>query len=857
MISVPNELKITINTNIPGFQTIKYKPHMTLPNDRTDGSVNFTPLVKLKQSVIKTLPANIQVSEFFNKGLFQSLINSHGLIKAKSLVEATNDGYIDNNINVTLDTLFPSNSVIYINKQPYSIADVQWTKGDWKIDKKMQEVPQLESTRIRDPYLYQTVVKDEIISGENELSRIPNDIVYGPNYTGPSNLASGVKKTENTENSETQKTYIPLDPSPLPYAEPGQQINKPNKPTPKYIPLPPAEPGQSINKPNKPTPKYIPLPPAEPGQSIIKPNKRTPKYLPLPHTEPTRSIIKPDRQYPALLPPGETDKSSTMIPPKKPAKILEISDSENEDNVETESTYEIKLTVSRKSSASLRSYFKNKDYYFMINTIFKNMNDDEKSVVDKIFKETSGVDVKPSDNLSVKAYRITTDNIMVNQNTGAGDCFFIAVADAINFYNSNVNSNADKILYNNYGKGGMIYTQKILRELVSYYILHLNPINFNELNDALDYNIESLNNKFAEQYDDYKKNVLDNKTITPNVFFDIVNNVYHSNDNFLIMKPSKMTEETLRKPFRLVNKTEIKNYIESSDYWANTVAIDALCEILGLNIITIESIDDKLRIPYIYNNTKSWSKYMFLYHENNHYELISFDYIFKTFRKEPSFSIKTQKVKKVIFSKIGNIYPPFSIIFLIFATNYNNIKGADEKSKYQLLVFLLKSISGVFNKIEINKTENDNKKFLELFNKYFKSPFLVHDKQIEIINDIQNPIFEKKMKGGRPFPYEYRENNEVNQYDNKSNISYYITISMDLKKGTSLSNKDISDLKCNHRWNSIRKNYSDLRGLAYTILPDYTNLPNSNNKSKTQKGGLHLKTKQNKTKKRAIFIHQN
>ena len=31
-IIIPNELNITINTSVPGFQTIKYKPSMTIPN---------------------------------------------------------------------------------------------------------------------------------------------------------------------------------------------------------------------------------------------------------------------------------------------------------------------------------------------------------------------------------------------------------------------------------------------------------------------------------------------------------------------------------------------------------------------------------------------------------------------------------------------------------------------------------------------------------------------------------------------------------------------------------------------------------------------------------------------------------
>ena len=864
--NVPNELKITINTNIPGFQSIKYKPYMTLPDDKNDGSINFNPLVKLNPSVIKSLPVDVQMKEFFNKGLFQSLINSHGLLREKSLVEATKNGYVDNNIRVTLDTLFPSNSVIYINKQPYAIADIQWRKGDWKIDKKIQQVPELESSRITDPYLYRSVVKDEIISGENELQQLPKEIIYGSNYTGPQNVASGVKTQEKLENQENPNKYPQLpasqtiQPSQPPQAsQPIQQNNKYIKPTPKYLPLPPAQPMQPVQP-------MQPMQPTEQNNNPMKPMKPTPKYLPLPPSESVQQNIKPPQsiQYPVLPPsvpsePIEPPKSTDLLPPKKPAKILQIADSEYNDDKETDSTYEIKLNSSRKSTTSLRSYFKDKDYYFMLNTIFKNMNDNEKSVVDKIFKETSGVDVKPSNNLSIKAYNITTDNIRVNQNTGAGDCFFIAVADAINFYNSNVNSNADKIIYNNYGKGNMIYTQKMLRELVSYYILHLNPINFNELNDALDYNVESLNNKFAQQYDDYKKNVLENKTMTPNIFFDIVNNVYQNNDNFLIMKPSKMTEETLQKPFRLVNKTEIKNYIESSDYWANTVAIDALCEILGLNIITIESIDDKLRIPYIYNNTKPWSKYMFLYHENNHYELISFDYIFKTFRREPSFSIKTHNVRKVIFDKIGNIFPPFNIIFLIFATNYINISESRDKNNFQLLTPIIQSIFIIFNEIVQNKKTDDNKKFLKLFYEYFTP----------------SPTVFKPIEGGAPSlsyqtrsPYQYRvpyvssytKNNNSFQSDPvKSNISYYITIDMDLQKGTTLSSKDLSNLKCRQRWNSVRKSYADLRGLNYIAMPDYSNLPSQNNKTKSQKGGLGLKSTRfntnakTKTKKRGYL----
>jgi len=85
---------------------------------------------------------------------------------------------------------------------------------------------------------------------------------------------------------------------------------------------------------------------------------------------------------------------------------------------------------------------------------------------------------------------------------------------------------------------------------------------------------------------------------------------------------------------------------------------------------------------------------------------------------------------------------------------------------------------------------------------------------------------------------------------------------MYLKKGSELSDKDISSLNCLHRLNSIRKNYADLRGIKYLPIPDYNMLPSSytktsksssssnNNKSKTQKGGLRLQIKKSNNKTR-------
>jgi hypothetical protein len=435
----------------------------------------------------------------------------------------------------------------------------------------------------------------------------------------------------------------------------------------------------------------------------------------------------------------------------------------------------------------------------------------------------------------------------VIKNAGGGNCFFLAVADAINYYNTTA-INVDKIIYQKYGKGNVPFTQLLLRQLVGYYILHVNKTPFNDLIDILGDRANEFNDMFRLEYEDFEKNTLQKEAITPEVFFNIINNIYYTNDNFLIMKPTKMTSETLKTPFRMIKQNELEKFITSADYWGNPIAINALCEILGLNVIIIENKNNMMRIPYIYDGNKATSKYLFLYHEYNHYELITFDYIFNS-----------KPVTRVIF-KNNFLTPPFYIIFLIFASNYIKIIDANDKNNYKLLPNFMRVLFEIYNKIELKtktKTKNkDSLQFMNLFGRYFLQPTnkggaLSPYQQYRMNNSYQNQTRPQYM------PRFIKNNSPLNFDTNpQSNISYYITIDMELQKGTSLSPKDLSNLKCKQRWNSVRKSYSHLRGLKYAPAPDYSIMPTpyTKNKSKTQKGGLYLQsTKWNnktKTKKR-------
>jgi len=945
---IPNELKITINTSIPGFQSIRYKPSMSFPDEKNDDTIYFNPLVKLNSSVIKSLPQEVQKKEFFNKGLFQSLINSHGLLKNKSLVEATKEGYVDNNIRVTLETIFPSNSVLYINKQPYAIADLQWTKGDWKIDKKTQQTAELESSKISDPYLYRTIVKDEIISGENELQKIPNEVIYGPNYTGPVNLARGVKPFKSSTNFDAPPAGPINKPIKLSGVTPisPAKLSKPSG----VRPISPAKPSKPtiLNKTSKTTKPTKPIPiPLSPkvslayeakereiqkqflnlvqqqkqllqqqqfvSQQLLKQENKLSKEknsLFLKQQEQIRQEreklnlqqqtlsqelfmlrMKFDRErlnmfrnkeimdsnnktppLPAGLPPPKPFRNPfgyPALPPPGP----EILDEEEIIKVPKKN---IVLEPAKKSTEKLQNYFGNADYYFMLNTMFQNMETNEKKKINEIFKQSTGVEAKATKGLSKTAYDGTVQNMTVIKNAGGGDCFFIAVADAINYYNANVNADVDKIVYRNHYGVKTPFTQLTLRKIVSYFILLINEMHFDQLVNILEENVKDMNVIFQMQYNDHINNV---GPVTPDIFSDLINNLYHNEeiDSFLVKKPTEMTAKTVKDPFRMITKNELETYITSSDYWGNPIAINALCEILGLNVIVIENKNDVMRIPYIYDGNKEWNKYLFIYNEVDHYELITFDYIFNN---------KQAPVTKTIF-KNNYLTPPFYIIFLIFASNYFKIRDQNDKKNFKLLPILMQKLLDIYKKIDSNvtntksknkKNKQESSKFLKLLNDYFLRPPIIPIRSRSFDNssifDIDDDESNPSSKGGALTPYQYRMNNQYQNQrrrpyvsslvrkntssyneNSKTNISYYITIDLYLKKGTELSNKDISDLKCNHRWNSIKKSYANLRGLNYVNTPDYNTLSTSstsNNKNKTNK---NLKSKNmnysktNRTKK--------
>ena len=136
----PNTITILVNTKIRNHRMLYYKPYMTVPGEMGK-NVCFDPLVMLNQSVVSNIPPNEPEDElytqFFRRNQFNSLLKrtlAKSMQPIYTFEEARKDGVTDNNIHVTLDTLFKQGNTFYIGGEPYVINSYDWIQGDWQVD---------------------------------------------------------------------------------------------------------------------------------------------------------------------------------------------------------------------------------------------------------------------------------------------------------------------------------------------------------------------------------------------------------------------------------------------------------------------------------------------------------------------------------------------------------------------------------------------------------------------------------------------------------------------------------------------------------------------------------------------------
>ena len=808
---IPNELKITINTSVPGFQTIIFNSSMTT-KDKDKNQVCFNPLVKLDKDVIQKIPEKIRKQVFFNKGLFESLINSHGMKKEKTLKEATNKGYVDHNIKVTLDTIFSTGSIIYINKESYAIADIQWTTGDWSVNTKQKPV-EFETSKITNPMMYANIIRDEIISGQTQLQEIKKttpSLLNGPNYNGPPVVITPPIITTipitTPLTTGISKTIISVKPPVVPSTE-----VVPFK-TPEVKP-----PSTEIIS----EPTYIP------------PSKRVEEI------QEEKIIKKPIPDLPPPIPPQVPPEISSPIPPKLPFQRPP----------------QCVLPYPRgnyRSTTALQNFFGDRNYYNLVNQIFLHMNDETKKIIRDYLSDSTTIKIDyTADTLSYGAYRQLIPGMRISTNRGGGDCLFLAVANAINCYN---HKNPGNPIKSTIRARSINFTVAHLRELVYEYLIS-DKGNLLGKQEFIDRSKGLLNDRFLEELTQRNYGT-DNFVLSNEDYLALINNTYLSLPNFLVIKPTfvpNINSPEYATPFNnsieLNDREQIKKYILSNEYWADEETINALCDKLKINIIVIHyntNTNDLSRQFQIAsgnlltsNDCNNWNKYLFLCESNDHYELITFTYttlLPSKSPKNPKGFVKNLETH-VIFNNNYEILPPIFILFFIYGSKYFPRESANLEAK--LLPDIFNSIDDSFSNI-MREEDQNTLAFLRNFKNYFNS-----NRSRELIQIMESVSRGGETKGGESKGGESNGGALNNFIKNEakrdsSKICYYITIDMELQKGTSLSGEQISDAKCRQKWNSVRKAYAVFSGKKYVIPPVYDYL-----KNKTQKQPLKTSTSNN------------
>ena len=211
----PDILKVTLNTSVPGYQTILYRPVMSDPKiNQADTNIRFNSTVKLNPALIRDrfTKKKISVNDFLNKGLFDSIVRDHGPKQRISLTNAVETGIIDNNIQIILKSVFKDDNVIYIGNKPYVIVDMQWRKGDWemmsKYDSRISNVvvgEKMQSTKLDLPER----VREKLQYGKLRRELMEKDSsgkgITGKGITGKEVLVDDSEEQVQEEEMEKQR----------------------------------------------------------------------------------------------------------------------------------------------------------------------------------------------------------------------------------------------------------------------------------------------------------------------------------------------------------------------------------------------------------------------------------------------------------------------------------------------------------------------------------------------------------------------------------------------------------------------------------------------------------------------------
>lgn len=520
----PTRLKIKLKTNVPGFGEINYNPaKMTLTKGGEDDSnIFFNPLIKLSTAAVNRAPESIRQLQFCNKGYFASLINSLNQTPAKNLVEATNRGYIANNIDITLRTLFPPESAIKLGGKKYTIAAVDSDSDEWHIDVKVKLEDIIDRDRITDPRFAAYVAASDRPSADKELAALRR-----------AGIAAGI----------------------------GFQ-------TPVPAPVAKLDTGSGVTAP-APNPLLAIADETKPKPLAIADEPITDEIAPIPEAEVedvTPLLLQEGKQAIEFKKVPMTGRNVRMLGPNGPA------------------TARFRTTLEQ--------------LYNVVNSVYVHSGQNYRN---KLAPPGTNVAISP------KRWTDSISSLYVKQTVTDGDCFFDAISCAINEYNSQLqdkditetiyiresdisgkNSNVIYGITNDFNIQALratVYRYIVNNNLIKEQMFRVSTMSVDEANDEIARRCGAANPPNYMDYTFWVQNELSMRAGDGIIYaapFPLDSN---TPDQF--RDAYAASKDIYKRPFVGLDDQRLQGYIESTSYWANTIAIRAMAEMLNICAIPI------------------------------------------------------------------------------------------------------------------------------------------------------------------------------------------------------------------------------------------------------------------------------
>ena len=434
---VPVRIGGTVFTTVPGYQNMQISPSMFgIPKDksRREKIIRINPTVKLSRSVVNMSPEEDRKRQFFDYGLFYTL-NSRAAnqelmgISNISFKKSVKSHIIDNNIKITIDTLFAPGTVIYLGSEPYTVYSANFDETKWRLGPSDAIEAELNVENVMNAQMLNIQNKAAI----SEMQSMPDVLKVGDGlsiaeaipveyqFVKESDDVKGSDKDKINQNDLKLSTISDRLPTPTPI---------PNSTSSTELTLVPKKPIDIIQNPildvsrlpNKP---YIQVPTPPPEQwvppNVVGVNDPLMNDVIVPMRD--FFLYGPTMEYTVIENNNEVDDKRQQV----------FTRDMNYRTIKKDLTgYDIPKETVENIANRLK---KTPNYYDMLDTL--NASAITANLVDlfRIKKKTNAGRFNPSN------YKINTINggdhlLQMIRIAGDGNCFFTCISHALNIYNS-------------------------------------------------------------------------------------------------------------------------------------------------------------------------------------------------------------------------------------------------------------------------------------------------------------------------------------------------------------------------------------------------------------------------------------